>query len=73
MISSEIKGIHELFEINKEIVMVKSREEMLELVEYYLNNEEERFKIANLGYLKAVKYHTIEKRAEMVSNIITRM
>jgi spore maturation protein CgeB len=73
MINSEIKGIHELFEINKEIVMVKSREEMLELVEYYLNNEEERLKIANRGYQKAVKYHTIEKRAEIISNIITRI
>ena len=73
MICSEIKGIHELFEINKEIVMVKSREEMLELVEYYLNNDEERLKIANRGYEKAIEYHTIEKRAEVISKIIIRL
>jgi len=72
-ISSEIKGIHELFEINKEIVMASSREEMLELVEYYLNNEEERLKIANRGYEKAIKYHTIEKRAEAISKIIKKL
>jgi spore maturation protein CgeB len=73
MISSEIKGIHELFEMNKEIVIARSREEMLELVEYYLNNEEERLKIANRGYQKAVKYHTIEKRAEVISKIIKKL
>jgi len=73
MISSEIKGIHELFEINKEIVIARSREEMLELVEYYLNNDEERLKIANRGYEKAIEYHTIEKRAEVISKIITRI
>jgi len=73
MVSSEIKGIHELFEINKEIVIARSREEMVELVEYYLNNEEERLKIANRGYEKAIKYHTIEKRAEVISKIIKKL
>jgi spore maturation protein CgeB len=72
-ISSEIKGIHELFEINKEIVIARSPEEMLELVEYYLNNEEKRLKIANRGYRKAIEYHTIEKRAEVISKIIKKL
>ena len=73
LISSEIKGIHELFEINKEIVIARSSGEMLELVEYYLNNGEERLKIANRGYRKAIEYHTIEKRAEVISKIIIRL
>lgn len=52
----------ELFEEDKEIVMYKSPEELFEKVEYYLQHDEEREKIAKAGYNKVVECYTYEKK-----------
>src|SRR5579875_1263582 len=43
-------GIAKLFEDKKEVVIARNGKEMLELGEYYLNNKEERERIAQRGY-----------------------
>ncbi|MDE6845226.1 MAG: glycosyltransferase [Lachnospiraceae bacterium] len=52
----------ELFEEDKEIVMYKTPEELFEKVEYYLQHDEEREKIAKAGYNKVVECYTYEKK-----------
>lgn len=49
-----------LFEEDKEIVMFRNIEEMMDKIGYYLTHEEERVKILMNGYNKAKKYYTHE-------------
>ena len=54
----------ELFEENKEIVMFKTPEELLEKVEYYLQHDKEREQIARAGHDKVLECYTYEKKLE---------
>lgn len=49
------EGIGEVFEVGKEVIMYHSIEEAIELIKYYLNDDEERKKIAEAGYKKVMK------------------
>ena len=62
--------IEELFEEGKEIATFKSPEEMLEKVDYYLNHEEERLKIAVNGYRKVKECYTFEHQLEKIIAIL---
>ena len=57
----------ELFEEDKEIVMFKTPEELLEKVDYYLAHDEEREEIALAGQKKVLSCYTYQK---MVQNIL---
>ena len=45
-----------------EILCYRTEEELFELIEYYLNNEDELEKIRTNGYRRFLKEHTYEKR-----------
>jgi spore maturation protein CgeB len=61
-------NLHELFEIDKEVVSYSSKEEAAELVRYYLDHPEESQKIAQAGQARTLRDHTYEKRmSELVS------
>ena len=50
------------FEDGKELVMYRSLDEMVEKVQYYLEHEEERARIARAGYEKVLReYNYAEK------------
>lgn len=59
-----------LFDSGKHLVWSKSAGETLQLVEYYLNNEAERQKIALQGQQKVYAEHTYTQRAQHVLNTI---
>lgn len=46
------------FEVGKDFIMYHTKEELLEKVLYYLKHDEERERIADLGYRKATKLYT---------------
>ncbi len=56
----------ELFEEDKEIVMFRSPEEMLEKVDYYLSHDEEREHIAEAGQKKVLECYTYEKKLKQL-------
>ncbi|MBR4759351.1 MAG: glycosyltransferase [Lachnospiraceae bacterium] len=63
-------GLDDAFEDGKEIVMYHSAEEAVELVGYYLNNEELRMKIAQNGYVRVLEDYRYEDRLqEMLATI----
>ncbi len=49
------EGLGEVFEVGKEVVMYHSTEEAIGLIKYYLDNDEERKKIAAAGYRRVMK------------------
>ena len=52
----------ELFEEDKEIVMFRTPEELIQKVDYYLEHEEEREQIARAGHERAMNDYTYEKK-----------
>jgi len=60
------KGIGDLFRLGKEIVCFENKNEMLELIKFYLENKEEREKIALNGQKRAYRDHTFEKRLNKI-------
>lgn len=52
----------EIFEEDKEIVMFRTPEELLEKVDYYLTHDEERRRIAKTGHEKVMNCYTYEQK-----------
>jgi spore maturation protein CgeB len=56
--------LEELFELDQEVVAYRTLDELVEKIEYYLTNEEQRREIAHRGMMAVKLRHTIEKRVE---------
>lgn len=54
------------FEPNKEIVIVRTMQELIDKAKYYLNNGSERVKIAEAGYQRMLKEHQWHHRIEKI-------
>lgn len=52
----------ELFEEDKEIVMFKTPEELMEKTEYYLAHDTERERIANAGHKRVINCYTYDRK-----------
>lgn len=61
-LSYYVEGLEKHYQIGNEIAIYNSVEDMIEKINYYLMHEEERKKIAKQGYLRTLRYHTMEKR-----------
>jgi spore maturation protein CgeB len=59
-------GLNELFENRKHLVTYNDLHELLEMADYYLQNAEEREKIAVEGQKEAYMKHTYTERAKFV-------
>lgn len=58
--------LRNLFELDKEIVTYSNEKELFKSIEYYLDNEEERKKIAHQGHEAVQREHTFKHRAERI-------
>lgn len=63
---------NKIFRINREIACYNDLKELKEKVDYYLRkeNKEERRKIAERGYIRAINDHTYEKRVNELFKLI---
>lgn len=68
VLSTYCQETAELFEEDKEIVMFKTPEELIEKAAYYLAHEEEREKIAAAGCAKVLRCYTYEKKIPELMN-----
>ena len=64
LISNYQPELLDYFIPGEDIVLYDSIPDLLEKINYYLNNEEERLAIAHNGYEKIKKYHTYDIRLE---------
>lgn len=60
----------ELFEEDKEIVLFKTPEEMLEKIDYYLSHEEERIRIGINGYRKVKNCYSYEHQLNKLISVL---
>lgn len=70
ILTEYIPGIENLFVIGEEIVVFKTEDEMIEKIEYYLNNDLERIRIANKGYERALKCYELNQTLPNLVNFI---
>ena len=64
------EGIGDVFEIDKEVIVYRSPDEAVELISYYLENDQERKKIAAAGFKRVIKDY---RRIEMFAHALTQM
>lgn len=62
LITDHQDAIGELFEVGKEVITYKDREEISDLVRFYLHNEKERADVAGMGRKRVLKEHTYRHR-----------
>ncbi|AJF61476.1 hypothetical protein QT06_C0001G0636 [archaeon GW2011_AR15] len=60
------------FTPKKEFVVYRDEKEFVELVEYYTENKEEREKIAEAGYKRVLKEHTMKHRVKSLLGTLKR-
>ena len=65
------RGVEYAFEIGKEIDVFDTDDEMIEKVEYYLNQEAARKKIAAAGQKKVLEMYTYKKQMEKIFDWVT--
>lgn len=66
------KNLHEIFGIGKEVVAYRSTEECFELIQYYLEHDEEREAIARAGQQRTLREHTYYQRMQELVDIIQK-
>ncbi len=68
LITDEAKGsgLTELFKDREHLVVFKNEEELIQLIDYYLKNDEERERIAEAGRREVLKRHTYSHRADEI-------
>lgn len=65
--------IPKFFEPNKEIVLFRTIDELKEKINYYLKHPEERWKIAEAGYKRAIKENTWEHRVKYLLKELNKL
>jgi spore maturation protein CgeB len=67
-----VKELYETSGANKEIVMFRNRDELYDMVNYYLKNERERIAIAERGYVRVMNEHTYDHRIRSIFRTISK-
>jgi spore maturation protein CgeB len=65
-------NLHEMFEPGKEVVSYRSAEECAEMIQYYLEHDQEREDIARAGQQRTLRDHTYYKRMQELVNIVQK-
>lgn len=66
------ENLHEMFEPGKEVVAYRSSDECVELIQYYLDHENEREAIARAGQKRTMREHTYYQRSKELVDIVER-
>lgn len=73
LLTDSKKNLADMFKPGKEVVAYRSREECAELIEYYLNHDEERDSIALAGQRRTLENHTYYLRMQELLAIVQRL
>ena len=66
LLTQHCPQIEEWFKVGEECDIYHSIDECIDKVKYYLDNESERLRIANNGYIAVHKNHTYKHRIKQV-------
>jgi spore maturation protein CgeB len=61
-----------MFVLDKEVIAYRTGEECAELIQYYLEHEDEREEIARAGQVRTLRDHTYNQRMQALVDIVAR-
>lgn len=67
------RDIDKFFKIGKEIIVYKNEIDFKELVDYYIDNNNERNEIAQRGYERVLNEHTMQHRLKEMLKIVNKI
>lgn len=70
MVTNYKKDIGKFFEDGKDLVIYRDFKDLNEIIQYYINHENERIEIARNGYEKVKKYHDYKVRIREMMEIV---
>ena len=70
LLTDYMPGLEEMFEIDREIVVYRSRQELKDKVDYYLSNPKKREEIARRGRERVMRDHTFRNRWRQLLDIL---
>jgi spore maturation protein CgeB len=73
LISDYKTDFEKLFDYEKEVVAYKHLDELPELVQYYLDHDDERREKARAARRRVLREHSYKKRAEFIINTLQKM
>jgi hypothetical protein len=66
------ENLHEVFEPGKEVIAYRTPEECAELIQYYLEHDNEREAIARAGQQRTLREHTYHQRMQELLDIVRK-
>jgi len=73
IVSNPYKGLEEWFEPKKEILIIESAEEAIEIYKWLLKNDTERRKVGRQARERVLKEHTYQHRARKLVRILKKI
>ena len=73
LLTEHVEGIEELFEVDKEIMVFDTAEEMIEKARFLVSNPETAIKIGQAGQKRFLKEHTSKIRLRKILNEIKKL
>lgn len=71
MLLTDFKAnLHEMFEPGREVVAYRTPEECVELIDYYMNHDDQREAIARAGQQRTIRDHTFYHRMQELSSLV---
>ena len=70
LITKRVSNIDELWRLGKEIIVYDDAKELPKLINYYLENDKERVKIAKAGQKRTLKEHKYSDRVKLIKDYI---
>ena len=72
LLTEHFENIAQFFDIGSEIETFSSKDELLQKIDYFLDNPEKRHEIARRGQARCISDHSMEKRAVAFDTILRR-
>lgn len=70
LLTNYTENLDKLFDIGNDLVTYESKNDLIEKINYYLNNDDERNRISENGYNNVINNHTFVNRAKDILDII---
>ena len=70
LLTNYTPNLEKLFKIGEEIVIYRSPEELISLIDHFIKNDNEREKVANFGRLRSENFHSYDVRSKQLLEIL---
>ena len=72
IVSAPYRGLEKWFDIGKEIIMVNSKEECLEVYQMLMEDDEYRLRMGEAAHARVLREHTVRHRARQLTEVIKK-